>query len=82
MGQNFKLREPPVPAKGPVPILAPTRKEMLDTYPPTSEEVANRASPDGPCAGFTTLPSGRRAYKDEVPWPPATPPTSKPFKVK
>jgi hypothetical protein len=82
MGANFKLREPPSPAKGPVPILAPDRKEMLDPFPPTSTEVANRSSPDGLRKGFTVLPSGRRAYKDEIPFPPASPPPGKPMKVK
>ena len=41
----------------------------------------NNAAPDGPRAGYSQLPSGKRAYKDEIPYPPATT-QPKPFKVK
>ena len=83
MGKGFKISPTPGAHKAPAPIRAPENKEMP---PPEngigSSEGAHRAqSPDGPRAGFEAMPSGRRQFKDEIPYPPAERPRL-PMKVK
>ncbi len=76
----FKVKSTPVPAKGPDAIKAPDTKSLVP-YVGSSDEALKSSSPDGPRAGFTLMPSGKRAYKDEIPFPPPEAPR-KPFKVK
>lgn len=76
----FKTKPAPAPAKRPDPVKAPEGKSLVP-YVPSSNDALNTSSPDGPRDGFTVMPSGRRAYREEIPFPPPEAPR-KPFKVK
>jgi hypothetical protein len=72
MGKGFKVTTAgDSQKKGPAAIKAPPTKAGLPmSSGPTTDEQQRASSPDGPRAGFTLLPSGQRAYKDEIPYPP------------
>jgi|GEM_PF-6871111 len=80
MGKSFKLTGNGTPRKPPAPIKAPPEKAGLPLHSgPTTDEQQRASSPDGPRAGFSLLPSGQRAYKEELPWSPPVAPR-KPWK--
>ena len=78
---GMKLKDAPKPEKGPTPIRMPMQKALIPGYAPSDDDARRQQSPDGPRAGYTVLPSGQRAFKDEIPFPPV-PAVKAPYKVK
>jgi hypothetical protein len=78
---SFKIKAPPGAEKHPAPIKAPAQKTLVPTFSANDDDARKSQSPDGPRAGYTVLPSGQRAFKDEIPYPPPVAPP-KPMKVR
>lgn len=78
---GFKEKSLPEKSQAPKPIKAPAQKALVP-YAPGVDDAIKQQSPDGPRAGFATMPSGRREFKAEIPFPPAKPIEHKPFKEK
>ncbi len=74
MATSWKIKPTPTPSKGPAAIKAPLEKAGQPAHAgPTTDDAQRASSPDGPRAGYTVLPSGQRAYKDEIPYGPPKP---------
>lgn len=75
MAKPFKITPTPSPKKGPTPVLAPLEKAGLPLHSgPTTDDAQRASSPGFSSAGFSVMPSGQRAYKEEIPWAPPVAP--------
>jgi len=80
---SFKTKPTPKPPARPPAIRMPPNKTLVpNAMAGNDDDALRQQSPDMSSAGYTVMPSGRRQFKEEIPWEPATPPEHKPFKVK
>jgi hypothetical protein len=76
----MKIKPTPTPPKPLAAIRMPNEKPGLSPVVGSTDRALKESSPDGPRSGYSVGPSGRRQYRDEIPYPPPDAP-HKPYKV-